>query len=127
MAVRLRKNPRILDIGAGPGANSLALARSSAEKVTAVDRHQPFLDELERRAREAGLAERITTLNASMSRLPFEEGSFDLIWSEGAICLIGFRQGLTYWRRFLSPNGYIAVTEPCWLTSPVEIGLNIQQ
>ena len=119
MAVGLPKNPRILDIGAGPGANSLALARSSAGKVTAVDRHQPFLDELERRARETGLAEQITTLNASMSRLPFEEGSFDLIWSEGAIYMIGFRQGLTYWRRFLSPNGYIAVTEPCWLKKEI--------
>ena len=117
--IGLPKNSRILDIGAGPGASSLVLARSSAGKVTAVDRHQPFLVELERRAREAGLAERITTLNASMSRLPFEDTSFDLIWSEGAIYMMGFRQGLTYWRRFLSPNGYIAVTEPCWLKKEI--------
>ena len=46
MAVGLPKNPRILDIGAGPGANSLTLARSSDGKVTAVDRHSPSLTSL---------------------------------------------------------------------------------
>ncbi|HEX8991856.1 MAG TPA: class I SAM-dependent methyltransferase [Anaerolineales bacterium] len=42
--------PSILDIGCGPGAQTIALARHSQARITAVDRHQPFLDELARRA-----------------------------------------------------------------------------
>ncbi len=47
--------------------------------------------------------------------MDFESESFDLIWSEGALYLMGFRNGLEKIRRFLKPGGYIAVTEAVWL------------
>ena len=78
-------SPRILDIGCGPGMQTLVLARETAGHVTAVDRHQPFLDELRRRAARDGLTARIATVNAPMSELGFPDAAFDLIWSEGAI------------------------------------------
>ena len=106
--------PRILDIGCGPGAQTVVLARESGGMVTAVDTHQPFLDDLTRRAAQAGVAERIRPLNASMFDLDFTE-PFDLIWSEGAIYIIGFERGLRQWRRLLKPGGYVAVTELSWL------------
>ena len=45
-----------------------------------------------------------------------EEGSFDLIWSEGAIYFLGFEAGLRLWRDFLAPDGIIVVSECSWLT-----------
>jgi len=107
--------PRVLDIGCGPGMQTLVLARESAGHVTAVDRHQPFLDELDRRAARHGLAERITTVNASMSALDFPDAAFDLIWSEGAIYVMGFAEGLRAWKRLLKRDGAIAVSEISWL------------
>ncbi len=111
--------PRILDIGCGPGMQTLVLARETAGHVTAVDRHQPFLDELNRRAAREGLADRITTVNASMSALGFPDASFDLIWSEGAIYIMGFAEGLRAWKRLLNRNGAIAVTEIAWLVPKI--------
>jgi hypothetical protein len=101
---------------------TLVLARETAGHVTAVDLHQPFLDELNRRAARDGLTQRITTLNASMSALDLPDSAFDLIWSEGAIYIIGFAAGLRAWRRLLKRNGAIAVTEISWLgpNIPVE-------
>lgn len=124
LAGDLPARPRILDIGCGPGAQTIALARISGGTITAIDTHQPFLDELARRAKEGGLADRIAPLNASMFALPFEPESFDLIWSEGAIYFLGFRAGLDQWRQFLTARGYLAVTEPCWLRAdiPKEVG-----
>ena len=58
----------------------------------------------------------ITTKNASMVDMDFPNDSFDLIWSEGAIYIMGFRKGLEYWKRLLKPGGAIAVTEVSWLT-----------
>ncbi len=111
----LPPRPRLLDIGCGPGMQTLALARLSAGSVVAVDTHQPFLDELERRARRAGLAGRIATRNMSMFDLKFDEAGFDAIWSEGAIYILGFERGLREWKPLLRPGGCLAVTELSWL------------
>lgn len=58
-----------------------------------------------------------------MESLPFTLGTFDLIWSEGAISHIGFERGMREWSRFLKPGGHIAVSEFTWLTRerPAEI------
>jgi len=117
------KGLRIADIGCGTGASTLVLANKLDAEITAVDFIPEFLEDLERRAQDAGLAERITTLAASMEDLPFEEASLDAIWSEGAIYNIGFENGIRAWRRFLKPGGILAVSELTWLTAerPAEI------
>lgn len=112
----LPERAAILDVGCGPGRQTMALARLTGGTMTAVDTHQPFLDELERRGRAAGVADRIRTVNRSMSELDFPADSFDLVWSEGAVYLMGFRRGLASWRRFVKPGKYLAVSEITWLT-----------
>ncbi|SRR5712691_1730673 len=97
--------PRILDIGCGPGMQTLVLARETRGSITAVDTHQPFLDELSDRVARAGLSDRIQTLNASMKALDFSDGTFDLVWCEGATYLMGFAEGLRAWKRLLKANG----------------------
>jgi ubiquinone/menaquinone biosynthesis C-methylase UbiE len=70
---------KILDIGCGSGMQPLILAKYFPDsQITAIDIHQPFLDELRTRAKSAGLDERILTYQASMDKLPFEEKSFDI-------------------------------------------------
>lgn len=107
---------QIADIGCGTGASTLQLARELNGHITAIDFTQQFLDILNKKAKENNLSERITTLNCSMATLPCSENQFDLIWSEGAVYNIGFENGITYWRRFLKPDGIIAVSEITWLT-----------
>ncbi|MEN7343359.1 MAG: class I SAM-dependent methyltransferase [Pseudomonadota bacterium] len=70
----------IADIGCGTGASTLQLATMGDAHVTAVDFLPAFLDVLEQRARDAGVARNITTLCASMDSLPFADGAFDVIW-----------------------------------------------
>ena len=112
---RVPVRPRILDVGCGPGRQTLTLARRTKGDIAAVDTHQPYLEELRRRAGEEGIAGHITTTRCSMDDLPFEESYFDLIWAEGSLYIMGFGEGLTYWQRFLKPGGAMAVTELCWL------------
>ena len=107
--------PRILDVGCGPGAQTIDLARATGGEIVAVEIRQRFLDELTERAREAGVLSQITTVNVSMFDMNFAPESFDLIWSEGAIYFAGFAEGLSAWRRFLRPNGWIVVSELSWL------------
>jgi len=107
--------PRILDLGCGPGRQTLALARETGGFVTAVDTHGPFLTELERRAEAEGLASRVRAVEGSMEELGPETGLYDLIWSEGAIYHVGFDRGLELWRPLLDLGGSLAVTELSWL------------
>lgn len=111
----LPQEPVILDVGSGPGAQTLDLAVLSNGVIHAVDTHQPFLDRLQQKVIEQGLSQRVKVYNQSMSALDFPPASFDLIWSEGAIYIMGFEAGLRAWEPLLKPGGYIAVTELTWL------------
>jgi len=111
----LPEYPAILDAGCGPGQQTLDLASLSNGRITALDNHRPYLERVEARARERGVADRITTCLGDMADLPFPPAFFDVIWSEGAIYIIGFQEGLALWRDFLKPGGYAAVTEITWL------------
>jgi len=115
--------PDILDIGCGPGGPTVTLARLSGGQVTGIDTHQPFLGQLSQRASDAGLSDHVAAINASMFDIPFPDGSFDIVWSEGSIFIIGFEKGLAAWRRLLKTPGFLVVHEMCWLRPdpPAEI------
>jgi ubiquinone/menaquinone biosynthesis C-methylase UbiE len=109
--------PRILDIGCGPGGPTMELARLSGGSVIGLDNHQSYLDVLEEKIRKAGLSERIKAVNGSMFTMDFPEESFDIIWAEGSIYIIGFKRGLKDWRKFIKPQGFLVVHEMTWLKS----------
>lgn len=113
----------ILDIGCGTGAQTIMLAKNSSAQITAVDIYWANLEELLKRSRRENIDGRITPKVCNMADLPFEPESFDLIWSEGAIYNIGFKNGLKKLYKFLNENGCIAVSEISWLTDdrPEEI------
>jgi len=112
---------KILDAGCGTGVQSIFLAKETKSEIIAVDLLQPFLDSLNEKAQSMGL--KIKTVCSSIDNLPFEEKSFDIIWSEGAIYNIGFNSGINYFKKFIKPNGYMVLTEISWLTNerPEEI------
>jgi SAM-dependent methyltransferase len=115
LLTELPSRPRILDVGCGPGMQTLDLARLTGGDITAVDNHPPYLEALRTHIDAQGLEARVRPVNGDMTALDFEPEHFDLIWSEGAIYIMGFEQGLRQWRRLLKPSGYLAVTELSWL------------
>ncbi|MFC2169857.1 class I SAM-dependent methyltransferase [Acidobacteriota bacterium] len=107
--------PRILDVGCGPGAPTMELTRLTNGQVTGLDNHQSYLDELGRKIRESGLSDRAEAVHGSMFAMDFPEESFDIIWAEGSIYIIGFEKGLKEWKRFLVPQGFLVAHEMTWL------------
>ncbi len=123
LLVDLPPSPRILDIGCGPGMQTLDLSDLTAGQILAVDNHQPYLDQLNAEAARRGVGDRISAVNADMAALDFPAGSFDLIWAEGSAYLMGFENALRTWRPLLKKHGYLAATEITWTAAdaPTEL------
>ncbi len=111
----LPPEPRILDIGCGPGVQTVELLRRSAGTVVALDLLPQMIVRVREAAADAGFAHRLETIQIDMNEMEFEPSSFDVIWSEGAIYLIGFESGLAKVKEFVKPGGYVAVSEAVWL------------
>ena len=101
--------PRILDIGCGSGVPTMELARLGQGEVIGIDIDQPALDKLTKKIREAGFSNRVQAVNCSILDMIFPDESFDIIWSEGSIFVIGFKRGIQEWKRFLKPNGFMVI------------------
>ena len=113
----------LLDIGCGTGASSLVLSQLLNVQITAVDFLPDFIEQLRARAEGLGLAAKITPLVSTMESLPFASEVYDVIWAEGAIYNIGFKNGVNYWKQFLKPGGLLVVSEITWITGsrPCEV------
>jgi ubiquinone/menaquinone biosynthesis C-methylase UbiE len=105
------KHPFILDIGCGQGMQTIELARISKGTIIALDNHQTFLDLLVKQAKKQKIEEKIIPKNISMLDMDFEAGTFDIIWSEGALYFMGFQDGLRRCYQLLKDKGYLTVTE----------------
>lgn len=109
------EKPLILDIGCGPGMQTIELAKISGGTIIALDNYQPFLDQLMIAAKQEGIDTQIITTCRSMDDMDFQEQSFDIIWSEGALYILGFEKGLKDWYKLLKSKGYLAMTEAVYL------------
>lgn len=107
----LPSEPFILDIGCGYGIQTLELARISKGKIIALDNYQPFLDILMANIKKGGFDNRIIPKNQSMLEMDFKNDTFDIIWSEGAIFIMGFRNGLKKCNQLLKNKGYFVVSD----------------
>ncbi|WP_461211346.1 class I SAM-dependent methyltransferase [Desulfocurvus sp. DL9XJH121] len=116
MCAGLPGEPDILDVGCGSGAQTLHLAEATRGRITATDINPPFLDQLGAAVRAKGLEHRITTLRADIGDLPLAPASFDLVWCEGAVFVVGFDRGLALWRGLLRPGGCLVLSELTWHT-----------
>lgn len=108
----------ILDAGCGQAPEAFDLLPLTEARITALDLFEPFLDKAyERAEREEVPEERLIFKRGDIETLPFPQESFDLIWSEGAIYLLGFERGLRLWQPFVKSGGHVVVSECSWLTN----------
>jgi SAM-dependent methyltransferase len=101
---------RILEIGAGTGGNSSALASLGAA-VTALDLVWPALQRIVTTGRKAGVG--FDVVQGDAWHLPFRSGSFDLIFHQGFLEHFAAPRGLVReQRRVLRKTGYILIDVP---------------
>jgi ubiquinone/menaquinone biosynthesis C-methylase UbiE len=73
---------RVLDVGSGIGGPSRHLAESFGCQVVGVDLTAEYCRVAEALTARTGLADKVTFKAANALDLPFEEGSFDVVWTQ---------------------------------------------
>ncbi len=103
------EKPRILDVGCGSGLPTIELAKLSDGEIIGIDINQSELDKLNKRVEEEGFSCRVKTVKCSVLEMDFPDESFDIIWAEGVIRIMGFEKSLKKWNRLLRPDGFLVV------------------
>lgn len=101
--------PNILDVGCGSGVPTIELAKLSNGHVTGIDIDANSMKMLKRKLEEKGLKNRISVINESISTMDFPKESFDIIWAEGSVFVIGFENSIKKWHLYLKPNGFLVI------------------
>ncbi len=95
---------RILEIGAGTGANFPYYKESGADGVTATEPDPFMLERARRKLEELGLS--IDLRQAPAEKLPFEDSSFDTVISTLVMCtVVDLQRSLGEIHRVLKPSG----------------------
>ena len=105
------KNPHILDVGCGSGVPTIELAKLSKGKITAIDTNQSLLKKLRKKIKQKGLLNQVIIKNQSIFDIDFPTESFDIIWAEGVMNIIGFENGLKNLAKLLKTNGFLVIHE----------------
>lgn len=108
----------IVDMGCGNGTQTIALSKYfKTSNIVGIDIDQYQLDKLNLKIRENNLIDRVSCINSSMIH-PIVDICADLIWSEGAIYIIGLKNGLNIWKKFLKKEGYLVFSDLSWSKTP---------
>jgi SAM-dependent methyltransferase len=110
---RLATGERVLDLGSGAGTDSLIAAQmvGSDGHVTGIDMTPEMLAKARAAAAEMG-AGNVEFLESEAEHLPFSDGSFDVVISNGVIDLIPDKDAVfAELFRVLTPGGRIQIAD----------------
>ena len=109
----------LLDIGSGPGLETISLARRvEPARAFGLDPVPRMVQVASENARRSGVAN-VTFLNGSMEDIPLEDESVDVIVSNCVINLsVDKKRAMSEMMRVLRPGGRVAVADIVWLGTP---------
>jgi SAM-dependent methyltransferase len=108
--LKLNSNTRVLDVGCGIGGASRYLTSQYGCHVTGLDLTDEYCRVAQSLSDRLGLASRVDYRQGSALDLPFEDSSFDVVWTQHAAMNIADKPKLySEIARVLRPEGYFAM------------------
>ncbi len=104
---------RVLDIGCGiAGIDILLVQKHGAAHVTGIDVEAPLIERAAKMVAAAGLSDQITCQLVAPGPLPFDDNSFDLVFSKDAMIHIPDKAAIyTEIHRVLNSGGQMAISD----------------
>lgn len=106
----LDKHLHVLDIGCGIGGPARTMAHEFGARVTGIDLTEEYCRAATMLTERVGLSDRVTFRQANALDLPFQDASFDVVWTQHAAMNIPDKPRL-YGEcfRVLKPGGLLAI------------------
>ncbi len=109
----LNADHKVIDVGAGYGGAARHLAKAYGCHVVALNLSEVENERDRQMNAEQGLADLIDVVDASFEELPYDEATFDAVWSQDAILHSGDREKvIAEVARVLKPGGKFVFTDP---------------
>jgi ubiquinone/menaquinone biosynthesis C-methylase UbiE len=103
---------QVLEVGCGIGGSSRYIATACDCRVTGIDLTQEYVDAARELTVRCGLDNRIEYFQADALDMPFEDASFDHVWSHNVTMNIEDKSGLVAEIvRVLKPGGHFSCSE----------------
>lgn len=114
LASPITSSTRILDLGAGYGGAARYLARTYGCHVTCLNLSDVENARNRKANREAGLEGLVDVVEGSFEDVPFEDGVFDVVWSQDAFLHSGDRGSVVREidRVLVKEGGKVVFTDP---------------
>ena len=109
----------MLDVGGGLGGPARTLAVEFGCHVTVVDLTESYVHAAEELTARLGLGDQVTHQVGDALELPFEDGTFDAVWTQNSGMNIADKERMYVgFHRVLQPGGLLALQEP--MAGPVQ-------
>jgi SAM-dependent methyltransferase len=107
----------VLDVGCGIGVEPVRIATTSPARVVGLDVSERMLAWADRRAREAGVRERIELVRGDVLDLPFAADRFDAVICESVLAFVADKErAIREMVRVTRPGGWVGLNEAFLLT-----------
>ncbi|AYY15373.1 methyltransferase domain-containing protein [Actinobacteria bacterium YIM 96077] len=111
--LKLDADTKVLDLGAGYGGSARYLAKTFGCRVTCLNLSEVENERNRVMNREQNLDDLIDVVDGSFEDLPFEDNSYDVVWSQDSFLHSGDRsRTLEEAVRVLKPTGTLIFTDP---------------
>ena len=115
----LQPGTRVLDVGGGLGGPARTLAVEYDCTVTVVEPTVSYVQAAAMLTRRLNLADRVTHHTGDALTLPYDDNSFDVVWTQNSGMNIADKERLyAGLHRVLRPGGQLAIHEP--MAGPVQ-------
>jgi SAM-dependent methyltransferase len=104
---------RVLDVGGGFGGPARTLAVEFGCNVTVIDLTESYVQTARELTTRLGLTRQVTHQVGNALELPFDDGQFDVVWTQNSGMNIADKESLyAGMHRVLRPGGLLALGEP---------------
>ena len=108
-AANIQPGESVIDLGCGIGGPSRLLASEFGCDVTGIDLTPEFIDTARALTERLGLSEEVRFETGDATALPFQDGSFDVAWTQHVVMNVSNREGFyNEAARVLKPGGRLA-------------------
>lgn len=107
------KGAKVIDIGGGYGGSARYLAREYGCEVVSLNLSEVQNERGRQQNAEQGLDDKVTIVDGDFENIPYDDASFDIVWSQDAMLHSGNRaRVLAEATRVLKPGGSFIFTDP---------------